>query len=138
MADTIQLEIATPDRLLVREQVSEVEVPGANGAMGILPGHAPLLSELGIGELSYVAQGHRRFLTISGGFVQVSQDHVRVLATSAEKADEIDVKAAEEALKRAEELLNKAPEGLDVARAINSMKRAQSRLQCARDAGTMK
>jgi F-type H+-transporting ATPase subunit epsilon len=138
MADTIQLEIATPDRLLVREQVSEVEVPGANGAMGILPGHAPLLSELGIGELSYVAHGHRRFLTISGGFVQVSQDHVRVLATSAEKADEIDVKAAEEALKRAEELLNKAPEGLDVARAINSMKRAQSRLQCARDAGTMK
>jgi F-type H+-transporting ATPase subunit epsilon len=138
MADTIQLEIATPDRLLVREQVSEVEVPGANGAMGILPGHAPLLSELGIGELSYVAQGHRRFLTISGGFVQVSQDHVRVLATSAEKADEIDVKRAEEELKRAEELLNKAPEGLDVARAINSMKRAQSRLQCARDAGTMK
>jgi F-type H+-transporting ATPase subunit epsilon len=132
MADTIQLEIATPDRLLVHERVSEVQVPGANGMMGILPGHAPLLSRLGIGELSYLAQGRRRCLSVSGGFVEVSQDHVRVLADTAEKADEIDVKRAEEALRRAQDRLSRVPEGLDVARAVNALRRAQARLQAAR------
>jgi F-type H+-transporting ATPase subunit epsilon len=132
MADTIQLEIATPDRLVVQELVSEVQVPAANGMMGILPGHASLLSRLGIGELSYVAQGHRRSLSVSGGFVEVSKDHVRVVADTAEKADEIDVKRAEEALRRAQDLLSQTPEGLDVASAVNAMRRAQARLQAAR------
>ena len=92
MADTLELEVATPERELVREQVSEVQVPGKNGYMGILPGHAPLLGLLGIGTLTYVSvsDGKKRYLSIHGGFVEVLDDHVRVLADCAERAEEID------------------------------------------------
>jgi F-type H+-transporting ATPase subunit epsilon len=130
---TFLLEIATPDRLLLHEQVTEAQIPAAEGYLGILPGHAPLLGELGTGELTltYVADGRRRSMAISGGWVEVQPDHVRVLATRAEKADEIDASRAQAALKRAQDrLANPSPE-LDVARALNALKRAQARLQCA-------
>lgn len=87
MADTFQLEVATPDRLLVREGVTEAQIPAQNGYLGILPGHAPLLAALGAGELSYRAGGHQRTLSIQGGWVEVSGGHVRVLADTAVKAD---------------------------------------------------
>ncbi len=83
MADTFVLEVATPERLLVRENVTEAQIPAANGYLGILPGHAALLSELGAGELSFMCEGRRRKLTIEGGWVEVSGDHTRVLANSA-------------------------------------------------------
>ena len=88
MADTFLLEVATPERLLVNEQVSEAQIPAANGYLGILPGHAALLAELGAGELSYTVEGRRRSVKIDGGWVEVSGDHARVLANSAEKPTE--------------------------------------------------
>ena len=86
MADTFLLEVATPERLLVNERVSEAQIPAANGYLGILPGHAALLAELGAGELSYAVEGRRRALKIDGGWVEVADNHVRVLATTAEKS----------------------------------------------------
>ena len=91
---TLELEVATPERELVREQVSDVQVPGKQGYMGILPGHAPLLGLLGIGTLAYVSGGRKRSLSIHGGFVEVLENHVRVLADVAERAEEIDVQRA--------------------------------------------
>ena len=89
MADTFLLEVATPERLLVNERVSEAQIPAANGYLGILPGHAALLAELGAGELSYAVEGgRRRALKIDGGWVEVANDHMRVLATTAEKSGE--------------------------------------------------
>lgn len=88
MADTFLLEVATPERLLVNEQVSEAQIPAANGYLGILPGPAALLAELGAGELSYAVEGRRRALKIDGGWVEVADDHVRVLANTAEKSGE--------------------------------------------------
>ena len=132
MADNFQLEIATPERLLIREQVSEAQVPAANGYLGVLPGHAPLLAALGTGELTYLADGRRSSLSIDGGWVEVLPDRVRVLATHAEKASEIDAKRAEEALHRAEEHLAHPDAGIDVARALNAMTRAQARLAAAK------
>ena len=87
----------------MRELVSEVQVPGKNGYMGILPGHAPLLGLLGIGTLAYVSvsDGKKRYLSTHGGFVEVLDDHVRVLADCAERAEEIDIQRAKAALQRA-------------------------------------
>jgi len=132
MAATLRLEVATPERLLLKEQVTQVEVPGANGAMGILPEHAPLLSELGHGPLTYTLEnGQKKCMSICGGYVEVGPDLVRVLADCAEKADEIDVKRAEKALMRANERLMNPTAELDVARALNAMHRAQARLAAA-------
>jgi len=86
MADTFLLEVATPERLVLREQVGEAQIPAANGYVGILPGHAALLAELGAGTLSYSTGGHRRSLSVEGGWLEVAGDHVRVLADKAEAA----------------------------------------------------
>src|ERR1700683_4966589 len=103
MADVLPLEIVTPERLLVREEVTAVQAPAANGYLGILPGHAPLLAELGTGFLNYEAGGQRKFLAVHGGYLEVLANRVRVLATGAERAEEIDVERAKAALKRAHE-----------------------------------
>ena len=132
MAETFELEIVTPERLVVREKVNEAQVPAVNGYLGILPGHSALIAELGTGELSYTYEGRQRYLSVDGGFVEVLPDHVRVLATSAEKADEVDEKRAEEAFKRSQERLEHPPADIDVARALNAMRRAQARLEAAR------
>jgi F-type H+-transporting ATPase subunit epsilon len=84
--ETFQLEVATPERLLVDAQVTEAELPGKDGYMGVLPGHAPLLSVLGTGTLSYSEGGAKKVLNIEGGFVEVFDNHVRVLADKAEAA----------------------------------------------------
>jgi len=132
MADTFVLEIATPERLLIRADVREAQVPASNGYLGIMPGHSPLLAELGAGELSFVMpNGTRKYLAVDGGWVEALPDRVRVLATHAEKADEIDAKRAQEALNRATERLAHPDANLDVARALNAMKRAQARLSAA-------
>ena len=136
MAATLHLEVATPERLLLKEEVTEVQVPAANGAIGVLPEHAPLLSELGSGELIYTPVGSpRKFMAVAEGYVEVLPDRVRVLAFRAEFADEIDVRRAQEALKRAEERLARPIADLDTARAINAMRRAQARLAAAEHAG---
>jgi F-type H+-transporting ATPase subunit epsilon len=133
--DTVELEVATPERELVREPVRDLQVPGKNGYMGILPGHAPLLGLLGIGTLTYVsaADGKKRYLSIHGGFVEVLEDRVRVLADVAERAEEIDVQRARTALQRAQdEGLNPAL-GVDPAAALAAMMRAQARLATAEE-----
>ncbi|MCX6628773.1 MAG: F0F1 ATP synthase subunit epsilon [Candidatus Solibacter sp.] len=131
MADTLELEVATPERALVRELVTELQVPGKNGYMGILPGHAPLLGLLGIGTLTYVSGGKKRYISVHGGFLEVLEDHVRVLADVAERAEEIDVQRARAALQRAqEEGLNPAL-GVDPGSALAAMMRAQARLATA-------
>jgi F-type H+-transporting ATPase subunit epsilon len=133
MAETFELEIATPERLLIRESVSEAQIPLAEGMIGVLPDHAPLLGTLGTGELSYVQPDGRNSMVVSGGFVEIRDNRVRVLADRAERGDEIDLARAEAALKRAgERLAAPAGAGVDVARALNAMRRAESRLAAAR------
>jgi F-type H+-transporting ATPase subunit epsilon len=127
MPDSLELEVATPERLLVREPVTEVQVPGKNGYMGILPGHAALLSQLGSGVLNYVAGGQRRYLAVAGGFLEVLPGHVRVLADVAERAEDIDAARARVALQHAEELIG----GYDPAVALAAMERAQARIAAA-------
>jgi F-type H+-transporting ATPase subunit epsilon len=131
MAETFQLEIATPERLLVDEQVSQADIPLVNGYIGVLPGHSPLLGEIGTGGLTYSAGGRSRHMAVAGGWVEVLGGHVRVLADRAEKADEIDVARAEEARKRALDRLSRPAADLDVVRALEALKRAQARLDVA-------
>jgi len=127
MPDSLELEVATPERLMVREQATEVQAPGKNGYMGILPGHAALLSQLGSGVLSYVAGGHRRYLAVAGGFLEVLPGHVRVLADVAERAEDIDAARARAALQRARERIGSE----DAAAALAAMDRAQARIAAA-------
>jgi F-type H+-transporting ATPase subunit epsilon len=132
MPKTFELEIATPERLLVKEHVTEAQIPGAEGEMGVLVGHAPLLSRLGIGLLSYTAGGRQYFLMIADGIVEILPNHVRVLAVRAEKPDEVDTTRAEAAMKRAAERLRSPKEVLDYARAQSALKRAQARIELAK------
>jgi len=131
MPDIIELEIATPERQLVREEVTEVQLPGKNGYMGILPGHAALLGQLGTGFLSYTAGGRKRYLSVAGGFVEVLPDHVRVLANIAERAEEIDVERARDDLKKAQEQVINPSLGVDPAVALDAMAWAQARVDAA-------
>src|SRR5215469_10938353 len=103
MADTLDLEVATPERELVHEQVTEVEIPEKSGYVGVLPGHAPLLGQLGSGTLTYMAGGQKRYAAVHGRILEIKDDHVRVLADVAEPASEIDVQRARRALERAQE-----------------------------------
>src|SRR5438105_12182919 len=134
MADTFDLEVATPERLVIREAATEAQIPAKNGYIGVLPGHAPLLSELGTGYASYVSEGQKFYLAMHGGFVEVLPDKVRVLATAVEKAEEIDVQRAEEALRKAQEQLSDANLGVDPAVALEAMFRAQARIEAAAQA----
>ena len=131
MAESIDLEIATPERLLVKEQVSEVQIPGKDGYLGILPGHAALLSQLGTGFLSYTVASRKRYLSIHGGFVEVLPEQVRVLANVAERAEDIDVDRARKDLAQAhEQVMNPSPD-LDPTIALEAMFAAQARIDAA-------
>ena len=131
MADTFQLQVATPERLFVDEQVSEAELPGRNGYMGILPGHAPLLSALAPGILTYGSGGNRQAIVIDGGFVEVFEDHVRVLADSAERADQVDPNRARQDLDAANRALREAHSREESDAALELMQKAQARIDIA-------
>jgi F-type H+-transporting ATPase subunit epsilon len=131
MPELLDLEVATPDRELVHEAVTEVQVPGRNGYMGILPGHAPLVSELGTGYLSYSSGGRKRYLSLQGGFVEVLPDHVRVLANAAARADEIDMDRARDELQRARQQVVNPALGVDPAVALDALAWAQARVDAA-------
>ncbi|MCU1232353.1 MAG: synthase epsilon subunit [Candidatus Solibacter sp.] len=131
MAETLELEVATPERELVREQVSEVQLPGKNGYLGVLPGHAPLLGLLGIGTLTYVAGGTTRYLSIHDGFLEILDDHVRVLADCAERAEEIDIERARRALERSQQEAINPALGVEPAQAMAAVMRAEARLTTA-------
>jgi F-type H+-transporting ATPase subunit epsilon len=125
----IDLTVVTPERSIVHEQVDELQIPGAAGYFGVLPGHAPLFSELKIGEVAY-RQGDRWvFLSVAWGFVEVQSDHVRILAETAERAHEIDVDRATRAKQRAEERIAKGGTDIDYARALVALERALIRIQ---------
>jgi F-type H+-transporting ATPase subunit epsilon len=130
MAENLQLELVTPERRVLDEPVELVTVPGLNGEMGILPGHTPLISQLRTGILSYVQEGKTSQLHVSGGFVEVRDDHVSVLAEIAERPEEIDVANARSARERLEKQLTAwtgSEDDLEIAR--TELARSEVRLQ---------
>lgn len=130
-SNKITLEIVTPERQLAEEHVEEVQLPARRGYLGILPGHAPLLTELGIGDLKYRLGNDVYHLAIVNGFAEVLPDRVIVLAEIGERAEEIDVERARDARKRAEERLARHESGIDWARALAALERARVRTEVA-------
>ena len=131
LPEAIELIIVTPQRQLLREKVASVQLPGASGELGILPGHAPLITELGNGELSYKASGggEQVVLAVLSGFAEVLPDRVTVLAETAERPEEIDVERAKEALARAEKRLASIDPDVDWDRATVALQRALVRIK---------
>ncbi len=126
----IQLELATPTRLVVSEEVDEVVAPGIEGYFGVWPGHAAFLTTLGAGELSYRQGRQERYLAVAGGFTEVRNDKVVILADTAERPEEIDRERAERARQRAEQrLAERSQDEIDFARASAALARALARLQ---------
>lgn len=132
----LTLEIVTPDRSILREQVDEVEIPGAEGYFGVLPGHTPLLAMLQVGEMWYRRGQEMTYLSIAFGFAEVLPDRVTILAQIAERADEIDLARAEAARRRAQERLAKPAPDVDFERARIAMMKSLIRLQVASRART--
>jgi F-type H+-transporting ATPase subunit epsilon len=134
LPDALTLEVVTPERAVVRESVAEVQLPGREGYLGILPGHTPLLTELGTGALSYRQGTQTRRVAVSGGFAEVLPDRVIVLADSAERPEEIDAARARTALTAAEKQLTAAA-GTDWEAAQQAIARARTRLEVAAPGG---
>ena len=132
----LTLEIVTPDRSVLHERVDEVEIPGADGYFGVLPGHTPLLASLQVGVLWYRKGIEKSYLSIAFGFAEVLPDRVTILARICERAEEIDVGRAEAERRRAEEQLARARADVDMDRARASLMKAMVRLQVASRART--
>jgi F-type H+-transporting ATPase subunit epsilon len=133
---SLTLEIVTPDRALVTEQVDEVQVPGSDGYFGVLPGHAPLLASLSVGELWYRIGPEKHYLAIAFGFVEVLPDRVTVLARIAEREHDIDIARAEAAMARAEKRIGEPRTDIDFERARIAMMKSLIRLQVVSRART--
>jgi F-type H+-transporting ATPase subunit epsilon len=133
MANTFQLEIVTPSRLLVKDAAEEAQIPGVTGYLGILPGHAPLITELGVGEITYKASGATHTLSVAWGFMEVLPDKVTILAEAAERPHEIDVERAQKAKDRAEQRLKSNDVEVDYTRAEDALQRAETRLNVAKE-----
>ena len=125
----LDLQVVTPDRLIVQEQVDEVEIPGAEGYFGVLPGHTPLLASLAVGELWYRKGQEKFYLSLAFGFAEVLPDRVTILARLAERAEDIDVERAEQARRRAEERLAQSKSDFDYERARIALTKSIMRLQ---------
>lgn len=125
---SLQLEIVTPDKLVLSKEVDYVGAPGLEGEFGILPGHVPFISALAIGGLYYKAEGKTRYVFVSGGFAEVSDNKMTVLAESAEEAESIDFARAEDARKRAEARLAHREENVNADRAAAALQRAVRRM----------
>lgn len=131
MADLLQLEIVTPERLVEKDEVTEVELPGRDGYMGVLPGHAPLITELGVGEIRYRGDGMEYRLAVAWGFAEILSNKVTILAETAERANEIDVNRARAAKERAEEHLRAANDEEHTDKALDELARAENRINVA-------
>jgi F-type H+-transporting ATPase subunit epsilon len=134
MAETFRLEIATPAQLVVDEAVSSAEIPGSNGYLGVLPGHAPLLGGLEPGVLTYTLDGKQHILVIEGGFLEILDDHVSVLAERTETAEGISLDSAKQELAAAEQALAHPPENAGyeaVLAAVRLMRLSQARVDAA-------
>ena len=131
MADKINLEVITPEKLALREVVDEVVVPGLGGELGILPDHTPLISQLQTGVLTYRQGTEKKVMHVSGGFVEVLPDRVSVMSDVAERPEEIDYQRAQRARERAEKRLASNNPDIDFRRAELKLQRAMIRLQVA-------
>jgi F-type H+-transporting ATPase subunit epsilon len=136
MADYFQLEIVTPEKLVVRDTAEEAQIPGLNGYIGVLPGHAPLITELGAGEISYRSGGQVHRFATAWGFAEVLPDKVTVLAETVEPASEINVARAQQALADAEGALQSAQTEEEVAKDLGKVRRAQARIEVAQQKST--
>jgi len=135
MADHLELEIVTPERLVVRDTAEEVQIPGLSGYLGVLPGHAPLITELGVGEISYRNAGTTTRLAVCWGFAEVLPDKVTILAETSERAQDIDVARAQRAKERAEETLRSNSPDIDYREVQSALQRAETRIDVAEKAG---
>jgi len=132
MAGGLLLEVVTPEKLLLSEEVEEVTAPGREGEFGVLPGHTPFFTLLKVGEVMYRSGGKENYLAVSGGFAEVLPERVTILAEAAELAHEIDVERAKRAKERAEERLKElAPLDVEYAQALSALERALTRLKVA-------
>ncbi len=138
LPEFLQLEVVTPERQLIAESVNEVQLPGLDGYLGILPGHAALITELGLGELSYRKGKDTFYAIVIRGFAEVLPDRVIVLAERAERAEEIDINRARAARERAEKrLAQREAAEIDWDRATFALQRALIRLQVAAKGGAV-
>jgi F-type H+-transporting ATPase subunit epsilon len=129
---TLDFELVTADRVVLQEEgVDMVVAPGADGQLGVLPHHVPLITTLAPGELRIKRGGEETSIVVTGGFMEVTREKVLVLADAAERSEEIDIARAEEARRRAQERLASSPDGVDLARAEAAMRRAIARLRIA-------
>ena len=131
MAETFQLEIVTPEKKVVETAAEKVQIPGKNGYLGILPGHAPLITELSVGEITYRENSTEQKLAVAWGFAEVLPTKVTILAETAERPTEIDVERARKAKERAEQRLASGDTSVDVDRALDALHRAETRLEVA-------
>jgi F-type H+-transporting ATPase subunit epsilon len=133
MADTLQLQVATPERQLLDEPVTSVEIPGRDGYLGILPDHAPLLGQLGAGLLSFssATDNGDRMLVVDGGFIEVMDNHVRVLAEHAEFGRDIDLEEARRRLAEAQRTVEREPPVENIDEALAKLRAAQARVDAA-------
>ena len=128
MTETFKLEIVTPEKRVVDTEAEEVQIPGKNGYLGVLPGHAPLITELAVGEISYRENSSEQRLAVAWGFAEVLPNRVTILAETAERPSEIDVERARKAKERAEQRLSGGDPSVDVERALDALHRAEARL----------
>ena len=128
MTETFKLEIVTPEKRVVDTAAEEVQIPGKNGYLGVLPGHAPLITELAVGEITYRENSSEQRLAVAWGFAEVLPDRVAILAETAERPSEIDVERARKAKERAEQRLTSGDPSVDVERALDALHRAEARL----------
>ena len=131
MANTFKLEIVTPEKKVVDTAAEEVQIPGKSGYLGVLPGHAPLITELAVGEVSYRENSNEQRLAVAWGFAEVMPDKVTILAETAERPSEIDVERARQSKERAEQRLTSGNTEVDVERALDALDRAETRLDVA-------
>lgn len=133
MADTFQLEIVTPAKLVVKDVAEECQIPGLSGYLGILPGHAPLITELAVGVITYKTNGASHTLSVCWGFAEVLPEKVTILAEAAERPQEIDVARAQKAKERAAERLKSNDPQVNYPRAEDALQRAETRLDVAKE-----
>jgi F-type H+-transporting ATPase subunit epsilon len=131
MAEVFQLEIVTPEKKVVDTAAEEVQIPGKNGYLGVLPGHAPLITELAVGEITFRAGAEEQRLAVAWGFVEVLPGRVTILAETAERPSEINVERARKAKERAEERLSSGDPSVDVERSLDALHKAETRLEVA-------
>ena len=135
MSDTFKLEIVTPEKKLVDTVAEEIQIPGKNGYLGVLPGHAPLITELAVGEITFHggsgSNASEQRLAVAWGFAEVLPDKVTILAETAERPSEIDVARARQSKERAEQRLTSGDTTVDVDRALDALQKAETRLEVA-------